>query len=162
MARRGDDVDDEFGDDDAFDQLPPNTLYQLEEQAFLSTQRPRSAGVQPRLQAKQQHAQPPSSEYGSADYDEEDVIDLNAEPITLPSAHGLPTRTGHGHHNGPFRPPSKTIGTLQHPTRIAAAAPVLKTLNGSQAGQHSQASPRDDCDDIDVQALLAQVENVCI
>lgn len=102
------DDDDEFGSDDAFDDLPPNTLLQLEQQASQYVQRlPRQpfAGVNPtgRLsltanqnqwrgqpQAQEQESWrsertvQPADEQQDYGYDDEDIVDLDQDPYALP------------------------------------------------------------------------------
>lgn len=164
MARRSNEDDFEFDDDNAFDELPANTLHQLEEKAFLSTQRPGAAGTHSTVQAEQQYAHPASSEYGSGDYDEEDVIDLNAEPISLP-AKGLQDRRDDNQnnvaqHKAPFRQPSKVVGRQYEATEPISHTRNLLNGNGNGNEYQAQVSDQGRQDDVDIQALLAQVEEV--
>ena len=59
--------DNYFNDDDDLDDLPSNTLQEIESKAFEATQKPLAAAEQP-----------PSSDYGLED--DEEVIDLDAHP----------------------------------------------------------------------------------
>lgn len=61
--------EDFFDDDDGFDDLPSNTLQELESRAFQATQQPAAITNQ---------QEPPSSDYGLEE--DEEVIDLNAKP----------------------------------------------------------------------------------
>jgi hypothetical protein len=97
------DIDDEFGSDDAFEDLPPNTLFQLEQQGSqLLQQLPRqTAGVyypglrniaaQNQWQAQKQESwqsdrtvQPAPIEVQDYGYDDEDIVDLDQDPYALP------------------------------------------------------------------------------
>jgi hypothetical protein len=95
----GTDDEDEFGFDDDLDDLPENDLYQLERDAFLSTQRnPSNLALSPAhgKNARIQHApesyesdrtlQPnrPPSDYG---LDDEDIIDLDNQPLAVQQAY---------------------------------------------------------------------------
>ena len=76
--------EDFFTDDLDLDDLPPNTLVELEQSAFQSTQALRSHNRNVAI------PESPSSDYGLED---EDVIDLDAEqPHVEIRQHGIPTR----------------------------------------------------------------------
>ena len=106
------DDDDEFGLDDALDELPSNALYELERDAFLSTQQQKAAGNTAtnvaqynksgrswQLQKQDSFASDrtvqanrPPSDYG---LDDEDVIDLDEQPYAVQQAYSdIPTYGG--------------------------------------------------------------------
>ncbi|KAI9669297.1 MAG: hypothetical protein M1831_000332 [Alyxoria varia] len=83
-------MDDDSFDDTDFDQLPPNTLQELEQRARFSTQQkapqlfPNASSLQPIAERNnvpnengESFAEDPPSDYG---LDDEDVIDLDAQP----------------------------------------------------------------------------------
>lgn len=87
--------DDDFDfSDDALDQLPANTLQQLEQDALLSTQLPQkkaslplesrnglsTQALVPPVRGQHLAPSPPSSDYG---FDDEDVIDLDEQSVPL-------------------------------------------------------------------------------
>lgn len=72
---------DDYFDDADFDNLPPNTLQELEQKAFSSTQRNVTAPLQPpNLETNDCGNASPSSDYG---LDDEDVVDLDAQDNSL-------------------------------------------------------------------------------
>jgi hypothetical protein len=93
-----DNDDDEFGLDDALDDLPDNDLYELERHAFLSTQRHSNVAIDNVQNRRQQQGelhesvdsnrtlQPdrPPSDYG---FDDEDIIDLDEQPYAVQQAY---------------------------------------------------------------------------
>ncbi|KAJ9619235.1 hypothetical protein H2203_008564 [Taxawa tesnikishii (nom. ined.)] len=107
------DLDDEnYFSDNGFDELPVNTLQDLEQRAVLSTQQETAIGIrQPFHQQKAQKTangnnawhdrqtatvvapgsftEPPSSDYG---LDDEDVIDLDEPSLVIQPASGPPAR----------------------------------------------------------------------
>lgn len=104
------DDDDEFGSDDAFDELEPGTLIQLEQAASTQffqqqnsrpgtghgnapAQRPNYAANQRRWQGQEQESwqsertiQPTTEHVEQQEYmfDDEDVVDLDEDPYALP------------------------------------------------------------------------------
>lgn len=93
-----DNDDDEFGLDDALDDLPDNDLDELERHAFLSTQQHSKAavnrvGIRGLQQQEQEasfasdktlHPNRPPSDYG---FDDEDIIDLDEQPFAVQQAY---------------------------------------------------------------------------
>jgi hypothetical protein len=147
------DEDDEFGSDGAFDDLPPNTLLQLEQQASQFAQpgpRPVSAHNANTRQAVNQKAwqsqnqgsfqsdrtvQPNNrrEEYG---YDDEDIIDLDQDPYAIQQ---------------PYNQGPTLAGRLQHEAQAA------HTANNHAALPAPQGSARDDASITDLQARILQV-----
>ncbi|KAL2352636.1 hypothetical protein BJ546DRAFT_849393 [Cryomyces antarcticus] len=105
-----DNDDENFFSDDDFDDLPADTLHELEQRAFLSTQQTKAAAAavviphdwhqqnkrngQPQSGSDrnsvgaQRYPEPPSSDYG---FDEEDVIDLDEPSIVVQPGQGVRT-----------------------------------------------------------------------
>ena len=103
------DDDDEFGSDDAFEDLPPNTLLQLEQQASQYVQQlPRQFGAlstsatryaananQRQESWRSERTVQPVEEQQDYGYDDEDVIDLDQDPYALPQQYNQgPTFAG--------------------------------------------------------------------
>lgn len=99
------DDDDEFGLDDALDDLQDNDLYQLEHNALLSTQHNRAVlnNVQKQRLVNQDSfasdrtlvANRPPSGYGLND---EDVIDLDEQPFAVQQAYNQGNKYNRFHH----------------------------------------------------------------
>lgn len=160
MARRSDSDEYEF-DDDAFDQLPANALQQLEREAFLNTQRPKD-GLQERIAVNDASRLGQEVEF-DYEYDEDDVIDLNAEPISLPPPQNNLQTGRHAQYQQAQRAPYGRQAFSNGETAKASAAATIQ-LNGNQASTQDAdvqlAAQVINQTDPDLTSLLAQVEEV--
>lgn len=150
------DGDDDFDFEvDAFDELPAEALHQLESQAlFTSTQKQRPIAAQ----------QPPTARRADEDdfhFEDEDIIDLDAEPISISRA-TKPTAPVRAPHAASRQPEGKVLQLHNGPSRRPSGPrrnglPADGTVTGSQALLESTPSSTD----VDVRALLEQVQLVC-
>lgn len=129
-----DDDDDFEFEANAFDHLGAEALQQLEARAFISTQQPRltASGRAPQKSLKDSVQDPDN--YG---FDDEPIIDLNAEPISIPRANStssvnIPHRTVQT--TAPFQsgaPLSQFANGRPRPASVQKQAASSRGLNGS-------------------------------